>query len=264
MLLHYSSVGMGQPIILIHGYLSSSQYWHGVIPELSRRHRVITIDLLGFGDSPKPRSSDYSLETHTAAVQRTIYSIIGNTSYILVGHSMGALISGEIAKQTPERLDHLILLNMPIFTHPLQARSVFAHTSHLYKTMLYTPLGRVGWPLLKAILKSPLIRTVPQPLRPIAKSSSKNTHTSRKRSLKNTIEATDGRSLLADITVKTQFIGGTKDRSIYQENLSSFNAPDTMSIHWHDSGHHTIAAASDLIISAITQPTIAHLPESSS
>lgn len=256
MLLHYSSVGIGQPIILIHGYLSSSQYWHGVVPELSRRHRVITIDLLGFGDSPKPRSSNYSLEDHANAVRKTIQHVIGNEPCVLVGHSMGALVSGKIATDEPKRVERLVLLNMPIFTSHSQARKVFSNTSLLYKTMLYTPVGRIGWPILKTTLKSPLVRTVPKSLRPIARSSGSNTHISRKQSLKNTIEATNGRSLLANITVETQFIGGIKDRSIYKKNLDSFTAPNNISISWHDSGHHTITTAVDLVTAIIAGSAI--------
>lgn len=253
MLLHYTSIGSGQPIVLIHGYLSDGHYWRTIIPQLSKHHRVICIDLLGFGKSPKPHSSNYSLEDHANAVRKTIQHVIGNESYILVGHSMGALVSGKIANDEPKRVERLVLLNMPIFTSRTQARRVFSNTSLLYKTMLYTPVGRIGWPILKTALKSPLIRTIPKSLRPIAKSSGSNTHTSRKQSLKHTIEATNGRLLLANITIATQFIGGIKDRSIYKENLDSFTAPSNIAISWHDSGHHTITATPSLILSAITQ-----------
>lgn len=250
MMLYYRTIGSGEPVVLLHGYLSSGHYWHHLVPLLTQQgRRVITIDLLGFGGSPKPRDNDYSLDSHADAVLRTIHAILGTQArFTLVGHSMGALVASQLVHKLPDQVDKLVLFNMPVFTAKAQARTTFAQTSFVYKSMLYTPAGRVGWPILKKLVSSPLIRTMPRTLRPIAHSSSQNTHTSRRRSLEHAIERTNGIELLAGIRVPTQFVGGIYDRRIYKENIEAHahELPHNITITWLEAGHHIPAKLPDV------------------
>jgi pimeloyl-ACP methyl ester carboxylesterase len=107
--------GRGIPIVFLHGIASSSLTWRNVTPLIdTHSHRVITLDLLGFGESPKPEWSHYAVDDHVAAVVKTIKKMrLGKV--ILVGHSMGSLIAARVAALHPELVTHLILCSMPLY-----------------------------------------------------------------------------------------------------------------------------------------------------
>jgi pimeloyl-ACP methyl ester carboxylesterase len=107
--------GAGHPVILLHGLASSSATYDLVVPLLRDTHRVISIDLLGFGESPAPASAQYTLEEHVAAVERTIRSLNLATRATLVGHSLGSLIAARCAARNPSMFSHLILVSPPIY-----------------------------------------------------------------------------------------------------------------------------------------------------
>jgi len=108
--------GAGPPVILLHGIASSSSvtFIHAV-PLLVPRHRVIAIDLLGFGKSPNPPDSGFTLEEHVQALARTIRSLRLKTSVTLVGHSLGALIGIRYAAENRRRVSHLVLVAPPVY-----------------------------------------------------------------------------------------------------------------------------------------------------
>ena len=245
-------------VVLLHGYLSDSHYWSPVIKLLKQTHRVIAIDLLGFGKSPKPRLSSYSLDTHSQAVIDTLHTIGLPTKITLVGHSMGGLVAGHIASLAPDKVADVVLFNMPVYTTPEQVRETLASTSRLYRTMLYSPIGRFGWPILKYAAASPLVHIAPKTLRPIVRSSSKNSHASRKKSLLHTIEQTNAIDLLTSIPVNTRIVQGVHDRPIYKTNLADHTTSlaKNTSITWIETGHHTLVLRPDFSYRMIINGTL--------
>jgi len=109
--------GEGTPVILLHGIGKNNKVWGNVISELTGKggFRIMAIDLLGFGDSPKPDWLEYSIEDHTSAVINTLEKLKLNHKAIVVGHSMGCLIAVRAAKLRPDLIKHLVLYEMPIF-----------------------------------------------------------------------------------------------------------------------------------------------------
>lgn len=115
-LLHVAhDAGEGHAVVLVHGIASSSVTFENVIPLLSGRYRVIAIDLMGFGHSPSPLSSNYTLEEHVQALKRTISSLRIKGRITLVGHSLGALISARFAAENPSLLSQLVLVAPPVY-----------------------------------------------------------------------------------------------------------------------------------------------------
>ncbi len=115
-LLHIADdVGEGPVVILIHGIASSAATFKHVIPTLARRHRCITIDLLGFGESPAPEGATYTIDEHVAAIAVTIRSLELTAPFILVGHSLGALLSARYAAINPAQVSRLVLVSPPIY-----------------------------------------------------------------------------------------------------------------------------------------------------
>jgi len=107
--------GTGQPVILLHGIASSSATFDLLVPLLRDNHRVISLDLLGFGQSPAPATASYTLEEHVASVDRTIRSLKLTGRVTMVGHSLGSLIAARYAAENPSALTHLILVSPPIY-----------------------------------------------------------------------------------------------------------------------------------------------------
>jgi pimeloyl-ACP methyl ester carboxylesterase len=105
----YRREGWGPPILLIHGITGSSATWDEVIPFLSDRYTVVAPDLLGHGDSAKPRG-DYSLGAYASGI-RDLMRAIGHNSATVVGHSLGGGVAMQVAYQFPEMCERLVLVS---------------------------------------------------------------------------------------------------------------------------------------------------------
>jgi pimeloyl-ACP methyl ester carboxylesterase len=105
----YRLAGSGPPIVLIHGITSSSQVWEGVGPQLARHHTVLAPDLLGHGQSAKPRG-DYSMGAFASGI-RDIAVSFGLGPVTVVGHSLGGGVAMQFAYQFPERTERLALVS---------------------------------------------------------------------------------------------------------------------------------------------------------
>ncbi|HEX3432604.1 MAG TPA: alpha/beta fold hydrolase [Solirubrobacteraceae bacterium] len=105
----YRQAGSGPVLVLIHGITSSSATWERVMPYLARHFTVIAPDLVGHGESDKPRG-DYSLGSHASSV-RDLMLVLGHERASVVGHSLGGGIAMQFAYQFPERCERLVLVD---------------------------------------------------------------------------------------------------------------------------------------------------------
>jgi pimeloyl-ACP methyl ester carboxylesterase len=105
----YRIGGEGPVILFVHGITGSCRHWDPLLPLLAERYTVIAPDLLGHGQSAKPRG-DYSLGAYAAGV-RDLLVALGHESATVVGHSLGGGIAMQFAYQFPERCDRLVLVS---------------------------------------------------------------------------------------------------------------------------------------------------------
>lgn len=118
-LLHIAGdVGDGPVIVFVHGIASSAATFKRLIPLLDSKHRCISIDLLGFGLSPAPERATYTIEEHVAAIHETIRSLRLEAPFVLVGHSLGSLLSARYATVHPEQVSRLVLVSPPVYLSP--------------------------------------------------------------------------------------------------------------------------------------------------
>jgi pimeloyl-ACP methyl ester carboxylesterase len=193
---------------MLHGYLSDSSYWYDSINELSKDHQIILVDLLGFGKSPKPFLCSYSIEIQINKLHELI-SFLKIESFKIVGHSMGAIIALKYSLAFPEGIQEALLLNMPIFNNKVEAKAQLKKTfSGLYGILLFTPLGILGWPIFKKILKKPGKN---KNVNNFIMASSKNSYTSRLKSLK-LIENSGTLCMLEKIDIPTKLFEGLYDK----------------------------------------------------
>lgn len=131
----YDSGGKYRPtIILLHGVAATSKTWDVLIKELDLNiYRVIAIDLLGFGKSPKPKNCDYSTNDHVRYIRKTIKKLNILKPYILVGHSMGSIISARYCRMYSWEVEQVFLLSPPIYFKDMSSHGVLSRK----KTDLY-------------------------------------------------------------------------------------------------------------------------------
>ncbi|PHR73645.1 MAG: alpha/beta hydrolase [Lutibacter sp.] len=105
----FSSQGKGSAIVLIHGFLENNTMWKEIIPVLAKKNRVITIDLLGHGET------DCLGYVHTMEEQAKMIKVVLNhlklRKHILIGHSMGGYIALAFANLFPNSIKGLCLMN---------------------------------------------------------------------------------------------------------------------------------------------------------
>ena len=112
--LYYQEEGSGRPLLLIHGFGASTFTWRRVAPDLARDHRVIAVDLKGFGQSDKPFDSRYSVYDQAELLAQLIEEK-DLRDLTLVGHSYGGgialLLALEADGRLQGRLSRLVLLD---------------------------------------------------------------------------------------------------------------------------------------------------------
>ncbi|HEX8744653.1 MAG TPA: alpha/beta fold hydrolase [Thermoleophilaceae bacterium] len=105
----YRQAGWGPVVVLIHGITGSSDTWLDLIEELAEDHTVVAPDLLGHGESAKPRG-DYSLGAYASGI-RDLLAALGHDRATVVGHSLGGGVAMQMAYQFPERVERLVLVS---------------------------------------------------------------------------------------------------------------------------------------------------------
>ncbi|MBP9601166.1 MAG: alpha/beta fold hydrolase [Lutibacter sp.] len=107
--IYFTVKGTGKTVILFHGFLENSTMWTAISEQLSKKYRVVCIDLLGHGAS---ESCGY---IHTmedqALMVKTVLNHLKLRKYILIGHSMGGYIALAFAKLFPQNVKGISLMN---------------------------------------------------------------------------------------------------------------------------------------------------------
>lgn len=105
----YVKVGSGPAVLLLHGLGCDHTTWDPVIGRLAEHYTVIAPDLLGHGQSDKPRA-DYTVGGYANGM-RDLLTILGIDKVTVVGHSFGGGVAMQFAYQFPERTERLVLVN---------------------------------------------------------------------------------------------------------------------------------------------------------
>lgn len=109
--IRYSIIGGGPPVLLVHGWLSSSRVWEGLAGRLAQRFTVYTLDLTGFGESDKPLSG-YGVRNGS----RLLYAFcahFGLTRTSIVAHDLGGNMAVKLAADHPDVVGKLTLVAVP-------------------------------------------------------------------------------------------------------------------------------------------------------
>lgn len=107
---HVQEAGQGEPLLLLHGLGAWSYSFRHNVPALAQRHRVLALDLPGFGFSDRPADGDYTVGGQARAVTAFMDALELPAATVL-GHSMGGAVALHLAAAEPERVQRLILVD---------------------------------------------------------------------------------------------------------------------------------------------------------
>ncbi|HEU4586076.1 MAG TPA: alpha/beta fold hydrolase [Gemmatimonadaceae bacterium] len=138
------SRGAGEPIVLIHGFPTSSHLWREVVPLLPSGRRVVVLDLLGYGRSDRPMDHDLSIKGHAERVIALLDAL--RIQYAAIaGHDLGGGIAQYLAVRHPTRVERLCLIDSVGFdewpTRQIKmAQATLPLTRHLPTTWILSAL----------------------------------------------------------------------------------------------------------------------------
>ena len=103
------AAGSGPPLVMLHGLGATKAEFLPMLPALAATHRVIAVDLPGFGDSAKPLGASYDANFFARSVL-ALLDELGLERTNLLGHSMGGRVALEVAARAPERIERLVAM----------------------------------------------------------------------------------------------------------------------------------------------------------
>jgi pimeloyl-ACP methyl ester carboxylesterase len=144
--IHFKQVGMGRPVVFLHGFGTSLDTWRFVVETLEDEYRLVLLDLKGHGLSDRPRDEMYAAQDQ-ARVVRGLIDYLGVENVVIVGHSFGAVVG--LAAALDAQRDGSSGVIAALF---LIAGSVDAENVPNVLRLLRTPI--LGWLSLKLISAS--------------------------------------------------------------------------------------------------------------
>lgn len=238
-------IGDGPPLIFIHGLSGCWQNWLEQLPHFARDHRVIAVDLPGFGQSEMP-VEDISISNYADAID-ALMTEIGIDAARLVGNSMGGFIGAELAIQHPARVERLVL----VAAAGLSIESIRTERTHGLRhraeNVVFFSLGNLASrshqvalrPRLRAAL---LLLVAAHPAKLPGPLAAQQVLGSGKPGFSDALEAMCRyplRDRLEKISCPTLIVWGDKDRLVPLKDASVFEKliSDSRKIIYKDTGH---------------------------
>ncbi|WP_317166946.1 alpha/beta fold hydrolase [Winogradskyella ursingii] len=140
--INYSVEGEGEAVVLLHGFLENINMWVDLIPELSKTHKVIAIDLLGHGKT-ECLGYVHTMEDMADAVYAVLLQLkIGKAKF--VGHSMGGYVALALAEKEPQMFNGLCLMNSTFEADDKERKKLRTRSAKMAKTN-YEALVRMSF-----------------------------------------------------------------------------------------------------------------------
>jgi pimeloyl-ACP methyl ester carboxylesterase len=148
----YRTAGEGPVVLLIHGITGDSRQWNEIIPQLADRYTVLAPDLLGHGQSAKPRG-DYSLGAYAVSL-RDLLIVLGHRRATVVGHSLGGGIAMQFSYEYPVFCERLALVDsggLGPDVHPLLRAATLPGSELVLPLIAHPRLHVVGEAVARAL-----------------------------------------------------------------------------------------------------------------
>ncbi len=243
---HYTDTGKGSAIVLLHGFLENSSMWNDIVHVLTRKNRVITIDLLGHGNTDClgyiQTMNDY------AQMVKHVLNHLKLRKYTLIGHSMGGYIALEFAHMFPDSIKGICLMNAT-FENDNEQRKLLRTRAIKMATTNYTNLVRMSFTNLFS-----------EQSRETYKLEIKNALTEAlKTTVRSYIASQEGMKIRKNYTeffknapFKKTIILGRKDSLINVDKLISFSIKNNIPTYVLSEGHMSHIENKHELIEALT------------
>lgn len=123
--LHYRECGSGDPVLLLHGWPTSSFLWRHILPEIGKTHRAIALDLPGFGQSDKPTDMPFYTFRFYERYLQGFVETLGLENLSLAVHDLGGPVGLYWMVRHMEQVEKLMLLNTLVYPIPSLAAGGF-------------------------------------------------------------------------------------------------------------------------------------------
>lgn len=143
--IRYNVIGGGPPVLLVHGWLSSSRVWDQLAGRLAQRFSVYTLDLTGFGESDKPLSG-YGVRNGS----RLLYAFcahFGLTRANVIGHDLGGAMAVKLAADHPDVVGRLVVVSAPADEDQIDVPTMLWLATLPVVGPIFYALGRVARPV---------------------------------------------------------------------------------------------------------------------
>lgn len=212
-LLNYSAKGEGSAVVLLHGFPEDLTIWDDFSEKLSKKHRVIAIDLPGFGGS-SVFEQEHSMDFMANAVYFVLHEE-GIEKSIMVGHSMGGYVTLAFAERYPDKLNGIVLFHSQAAADTDEGKINRNRTIELIKT------DRLGFiysflPLMFAEENVAKLEDEISKLKKMASSASKEAVIA---ALAGMRDRPDRIKTLTELEIPVYFIMGKKDSRIPINNV---------------------------------------------
>jgi pimeloyl-ACP methyl ester carboxylesterase len=238
-------LGEGPALIFIHGLSGCWQNWLEQLPQFARDHRVIAVDLPGFGQSEMP-AEEISISGYADAID-ALMTDLGIDAARIVGNSMGGFIGAELAIQHPARVERLVLVaaaGLSIESIRTERKTGLRHRA---ENIVFFGLGHIAsrshQVALRARLRHALLLLVAaHPAKLPGPLAAQQVLGSGKPGFSDALEAMCRyplRDRLEKISCPTLILWGEKDRLVPVKDASIFEEliPDSRKIIYKDTGH---------------------------
>ena len=128
--IHYEVHGAGPPLLLTHGYSSTSGMWQGQIAALSKHHKLVLWDMRGHGQSDYPEAGSAYSEALTVGDMAALLDAVGAEKAIVGGLSLGGYMSLAFYRAHPDRVRALLIIDTGPGFKKDEAREVWNKRAH--------------------------------------------------------------------------------------------------------------------------------------
>jgi len=212
-IIHYETLGRGQPLIFLHGWLGSWRYWMRSMETFSDRYRTHAFDLWGYGDSDK-QGGRHDLDSYLRLLEAFMEQM-GIMKSPLIAHSLGGILAIHFAARNPERVPKLALVGTPLAESSLNRGAIVGKST----------LGRIQQKrqITHESVAQDIARTAPEAVEENLAS----------------LKGFDIKALLGNLPMPVLAVYGRKDGLVdpSQANDPAFNNPRMRAITLPDSHH---------------------------
>ena len=235
-ILHYESIGRGQPVILLHGWINSWAVWRDIMVTLAKtgRYRVYALDFWGFGDSAKvthTTDASFQIDSYVEMVHQFMDSL-GIIRAPLFGHSMGGTVALQTSLSHPDRVEKVAVVGAPIVGTSLNPFLQLSGYGSIAKLVWRYPI------LLNSVMRILLAKDSKKVRGMIFRDVQRTTIESFFRSIGD-LRNTDLRSQLPGLSMQTMGIFGSKDNIVSPNNADILkNGVKTADINMMPNSRH--------------------------